>query len=104
MTAFRRAMGILGAVAAGAVSACASSTSTTDTEVADWLRAAAGVNETPELIECTEAAMRSELSDAEIREWLSHDPDEISVEEIQALPHAIDVADRCRHLVPPGAP
>jgi hypothetical protein len=51
-----------------------------------------------------EAAMRAELSDAEIREWLAHDPRTITVEAIQALPHATAIADHCRHLLPPGAP
>jgi len=40
--------------------------------------------------------MNDLLSESEIEEWLSHDPETISVEEIQTLPHAIEVADRCR--------
>ncbi len=40
--------------------------------------------------------MHDLLSDDELEEWLSRDPETITVEEIQALPHAIDMADRCR--------
>jgi hypothetical protein len=87
-----------------AASGCGDSADNADTDITRWLEAAARVNETPALIACTETAMRAELSEAEIREWLSHDPARITVEEIQALPQATVIADQCRHLMPSGAP
>lgn len=80
--------------------ACGQSNEPAESETARWLRAAAGFNETPELIDCMETAMDEELSREELREWLSHKPETITVEQIQVLPRAIDVADRCRHLLP----
>ena len=78
---------------------CGQSNGSAGSETARWLRASAGFNETPELIDCMETAMQEELSPEELREWLSRNPETITVEQIQRLPHAIDVADRCRHLL-----
>lgn len=36
------------------------------------------------------------LLEEELQQWLSQDPETITVEEIQSLPHAIEVADHCR--------
>ena len=69
-----------------------------DSETARWLRAADGYDESPEVIRCVEQAMHDLLSPAELQEWLSRVPETITVEEIQSLPHAIEIADRCRHL------
>ena len=88
------------AVAVMLLASCGQSSESSQSETAQWLRAAAGFNETPELIDCMETAMHEELSPEQLREWLSYDPETITVEQIQALPHAIDVADRCRHLLP----
>ena len=44
------------------------------------------------LAACAAAA----YDDSETVRWLSHDAATITVEEIEVLPHAIDVADRCR--------
>jgi len=84
------------------LASCGQSDDSTQSETARWLRAAAGFNETPELIDCMETAMDEELTHEQLREWLSYEPETITVQEIQALPQAIDVADRCRHLLPPA--
>ena len=68
-------------------------------ETRQWLSDAAGFNVTPEMIDCAEDAMDDLLDDAERREWFAHDPQTITVEEVQELPDAIAVADRCRHLM-----
>jgi hypothetical protein len=85
------------------LASCGGSDEYPESEAAGWLRTAGHFDETPEEIECIEAAMYEALSRDELREWLSHDPERLTVEELQALPHAIDVADRCRHLMPLGA-
>lgn len=79
---------------------CGQVDDSTQSETTRWLRAAAGFNVTPEAIECVGTAMGDLLSEEQLREWLSHEPETITVLEIQALPRAIDVADRCRHLLP----
>jgi hypothetical protein len=88
---------VFGVLAAGVV---LSSCSSEGSESRQWLSDAAGFNATPELIDCAEGAMDDLLSEAERREWLAHDPESITVEQAQALPDAIAVADRCRHLLP----
>ena len=79
--------------------ACSSTTDDAVSEIGEWLRAAAGFNATPEALACTEAAAEDLLSDDDERVWLAHDPETINVEQLQELPHAIEMADRCRHLL-----
>ena len=67
-------------------------------EARQWLAEAAGFNVTPEMIDCAESAMDDLLTEPERREWLARDPETITVEQVQELPDAIAVADRCRHL------
>lgn len=69
-----------------------------DSETAQWLRVAGHFDETPEEIACVEQAMLDLLTEDELDLWLSQDPETVTVEQVQALPRAIDVADRCRHL------
>ncbi len=40
--------------------------------------------------------MHGELTPDELRQWLSQDPETVTVEDIQALPRSSDVADHCR--------
>lgn len=70
-----------------------------DTETARWLRAAGHFDDSPEVVNCADGAMQALLSDEERAQWLSHDPDSLTVETLQSLPHATDIADRCRHLM-----
>jgi hypothetical protein len=87
------------------LASCAGPTGRTQqSETARWLRTAGHFDETPEEIECIETAMHATLSEDELHQWLSQKPERLTVEKLQALPHAIDVADRCRHLMPLGAP
>ena len=84
------------------LASCGGSNESSRSETARWLRTAGHFDETPEEIACLETAMHEALSQDELRAWLSRDPESITVEELQALPHAIEVADRCRHLMPLG--
>lgn len=68
------------------------------------MRASAGFNVTPEALACTQSAVDDLLSEDDRRAWLSHDPETISVEQMQTLPRAMDVADRCRHLLSGPSP
>ena len=70
-----------------------------DSGTAQWLRIAGHFDETPEEIACVEQAMHDLLTEDELDLWLSQDPETVTVEQVQALPRAIDVADRCRHLM-----
>lgn len=70
-----------------------------DSETAHWLRIAGHFDETPAEIACVEQAMHDLLTEDELDLWLSQDPETVTVEQVQALPRAIDVADRCRHLM-----
>ena len=81
------------------LAACRDDERTSDTT--GWLRAG-GFNATPEEIECVADSMDELLSPEERSAWLSRDPERLTVEELQALPRAIAVADRCRHLMPLG--
>ncbi len=69
-----------------------------DSETAQWLRIAGNFDETPEQVACVEQAMHDLLTDEELDVWLAQDPETVTVEQVQALPRAIEVADRCRHL------
>jgi hypothetical protein len=60
-------------------------------------------NDSPEEVDCVAEAMDELLTSAELRQWLARDPDDISVTEVQALPRAEAIADRCRQLMPLGA-
>ena len=84
------------------LAACAGADGIPQSETARWLRTAGHFDETPEEIECIETAMHATLTQDELRQWLSQKPENLTVERLQALPHAIDVADRCRHLMPLG--
>ncbi len=79
-----------------ALTSCAAPDAFGTSDTAQWLRIAENFVETPAEIACVESVMHDLLSDDELEEWLSRDPETITVEEIQALPHAIDMADRCR--------
>ncbi len=68
-------------------------------DIGAWLEAAAGFNVTPEALACTASAAEDLLSEDDQKVWLSHDPETITVEQIQVLPHATEVADTCRHLL-----
>lgn len=68
-------------------------------DIGAWLEASAGFNVTSEALACTESAAEDLLSEDDRKAWLSYDPETITVEQIQVLPHAIEVADRCRHLL-----
>lgn len=68
-------------------------------DIGAWLRASAGPDVSREVLVCTESAADALLSEDDRRIWLSHDPETITVEEMQQLPRAIEVADRCRHLL-----
>ena len=48
------------------------------------------------MIDCLSTFVHDEYTQAELREWLSHDPATMTVEEIQRLPRSIEVADHCR--------
>jgi hypothetical protein len=69
-----------------------------DSETARWLRIAGNFDESPEQVACVEQAMHDLLTEEELDLWLSQDPETVTVEQVQALPRAIEVADRCRHL------
>ncbi len=87
---------VLALLALQTLTSCGGSDDAGTSDTSQWLRTAGKFDETPQEIACIEAAMEDLLSDAELAEWLSHNPETITVEEIQVLPHAIDVADRCR--------
>lgn len=40
--------------------------------------------------------MSDQLTQDELRAWLSRDPDTMTVEDFQRLPRSVEVADRCR--------
>ena len=86
------------AVAALALGACGSSGSkeVSKSEIARWLRVSGGGDDPPEVIECLSDYMHRELTQEELRTWLAADPDEVTVEELQRLPRAIEIADQCR--------
>lgn len=79
-----------------ALTSCGGSSEYSSSETGRWLRIAGKFDETPEEIECVETAMHDLLSEAELRQWLSQDPETITVEQVQSLPHALEIADRCR--------
>ncbi len=96
-SSWRRPVVVLAMALAPALGSCSSGGSLAS-ETARWLRTAGRFDDSPEHIACLEDAMHEELSPDELGQWLAEDPEGITVEEVQALPHAIDVADRCRHL------
>lgn len=84
------------AVALLLFAACGGTDEITEAEIARWLRVAGNGDDPAEVIDCLSTFMHDEFTQAELREWLSHDPATMTVEEIQRLPRSIEVADHCR--------
>ncbi len=80
-----------------ALAACDSgSDEVTKSEVEGWLRVSGGGDDPEEVIDCLSTYMYDELTQEELRQWLSVDPAKATAEEVQLLPRAIEVADHCR--------
>ncbi len=92
----RRTPGRGGAVALLLLVSCGGTEEITQPEVAQWLRASGGGDDPAEVIECMSSFMSDQLTQDELRAWLSRDPDTMTVEDFQRLPRSVEVADRCR--------
>ncbi len=92
----RAASAALIAVAVLAPAGCRTSDDISKADVARWLRVSGGGDDPEPVIECLSTYMYDEFTQDELRAWLSLDPSGATVEEVQRLPRAIEVADHCR--------